>query len=338
MLRVGARTNLCSILTLFIRLPCVFVNICQDLDPWVTAPLFEDECNAMDCIGAMVAGRPPFGGLDSDGSSGSSNLRDCPSPPRGRPGDGPLDQLCESWEEDQPTQTNASADVLASAAADAASAQEYAQAYDGLAEAVTQEEAPEAARVGELIAPPDLSASAPAKVTDIALPHATALSVRGEDAIVVSAPSSASCPTSAVPPPVPRKPSSVTAAFLVQEGGAASEPLALWDGSNDAASGSGDVADTRLPGTISSQDLLLDWLRREASEGDEEAQFHLAQLFSPPRFEMKPACRDCGQAFGVTRYRHHCRHCGGSFCHEHAWHEHPIPKLGLPAGQVRSVR
>lgn len=36
----------------------------------------------------------------------------------------------------------------------------------------------------------------------------------------------------------------------------------------------------------------------------------------------------------MTRYRHHCRHCRGSFCHEHAWHEHPIPKLGLPAPQV----
>ncbi|CAN0578092.1 unnamed protein product, partial [Ectocarpus sp. 12 AP-2014] len=74
-------------------------------------------------------------------------------------------------------------------------------------------------------------------------------------------------------------------------------------------------------------------LRREAGQGDEEAQFHLAQLFSPPRFEMKPKCRECGEDFGVTRYRHHCRHCGGSFCHEHAWHEHPIPKLGLPAPQ-----
>ncbi|CAM9956457.1 unnamed protein product, partial [Ectocarpus sp. 12 AP-2014] len=48
---------------------------------------------------------------------------------------------------------------------------------------------------------------------------------------------------------------------------------------------------------------------------------------------MKSKCRECGEDFGVTRYRHHCRHCGGSFCHEHAWHEHPIPKLGLPAPQ-----
>lgn len=89
-----------------------------------------------------------------------------------------------------------------------------------------------------------------------------------------------------------------------------------------------------LLGRTSSQDLLLDWLRREASRGDEEAQFHLAQLFSPPRFELKTECRECGEPFGVTRYRHHCRHCGGSFCHEHSWHVHPIPKLGLPTPQV----
>lgn len=181
--------------------------------------------------------------------------------------------------------------------------------------------------------------------------HATFLPVRGEDAITMStegggaatAPDPTPRRASATPPPVPSKPASVTASFLAMNGGATGEPLALWDGSSDGGAGgaAAGVVDTGpgtedagVPGAVSSQDLLLEWLRREAGKGDEEAQFHLAQLFSPPRFEMKSDCRECGETFGVTRYRHHCRHCGGSFCHEHAWHEHPIPKLGLPAPQV----
>lgn len=159
---------------------------------------------------------------------------------------------------------------------------------------------------------------------------------------------------SVTPPPLPSKPASVTAAFLKDNDAANAAAVTHqqqqqqpqvdhpWDAAAAAAAASGvlgvDAATGATLGTASSQDLLLDWLRREAGAGDEEAQFHLAQLFSPPRFEMKPECRECGETFGVTRYRHHCRHCGGSFCHEHAWHEHPIPKLGLPGPQVRYYR
>lgn len=42
----------------------------------------------------------------------------------------------------------------------------------------------------------------------------------------------------------------------------------------------------------------------------------------------RKSCARCGCAFGVTRYRHHCRHCGESFCQEHSPFRHPIPKLG----------
>lgn len=315
----------------------------QDLDPWVTAPLFEDECNAMDTIGCMVASRPPFPGVGSDGSSGGSNgLRDCPSPPRGRPGDGPLDQLCESWEGGQAMEAGGRSDRLspASAAADAASTRELARAYEGLADPETQQRLPEAESVGDIVTYAGLSASAPSSVGMLAIPQArrgTTVAYAQEDLTLSGSVASASPPP---PPPLPHKPASVTAAFLVRESGAgddAGEPLALWDGSNDGGVGENAVegGDAVVPGRMSSQDLLLEWLRREAAEGDEEAQFHLAQLFSPPRFEMNRECRKCGEAFGVTRYRHHCRHCGGSFCHEHAWHEHPIPKLGLPAAQVR---
>jgi hypothetical protein len=40
------------------------------------------------------------------------------------------------------------------------------------------------------------------------------------------------------------------------------------------------------------------------------------------------SCARCGHSFGVTRYRHHCRHCGESFCEEHSPFRHPIPKIG----------
>lgn len=329
----------------------------QDLDPWVTAPLFEDECNSMDPIHAMVSGRPPFAAAGSDGSS--TGPRDCPSPPTGRPGDGPLDGLCESWEEGQEVGGSGSgrgsggvgADALEVAPADTASMQEFRQAYEGLVGGGIQGEMPEAARVGDLVNPnpnpnpnpvaAGLSASAPAATPSstglVQAARATPLGAyHSEDAAalfsaeaVSPGPSSAS----ATPPPVPAKPASLTAAFIIKESSANAEPLALYGGANEAAAVGGADAGA-APGTITSRDLLLEWLRREAEQGDEEAQFHLAQLFSPPRFEMKPECRECGELFGVTRYRHHCRHCGGSFCHEHAWHEHPIPKLGLPAAQV----
>lgn len=297
----------------------------KDLDPWVTAPIFEDECNSMDPIHAMVSGRPPFPGAACGGDSGiSSGQRDSPSPPRVRPGGGPLDGLWESWETGEDEAGGVGTDEFAVApAADAASMREFMETYEGLGGAsLPGGVPPEAARVGEPISGGDLSTSTPL----LAQAHATALDgVRQPgDAVPAGGPCQAPNRASATPPPVPTKPDSVTAAFLVKE---------RVEGANEAATGEA-AADGGSPGTVSSQDLLLEWLRREAGQGDEEAQFHLAQLFSPPRFEMKPKCRECGEDFGVTRYRHHCRHCGGSFCHEHAWHEHPIPKLGLPAPQV----
>lgn len=298
----------------------------------------------MDPISAMVSGRPPFPGAGIDSSG--TGLVDCPSPPSGRPGDGPLDGLCESWEEDEEGTTGVTAGAFAVAPADTASLQTFRQTYEDLGgcDQGVQSEMPEATRVGELISSVEgghLSASAPAVASSSpsgrpqAHATATVTAVDAQQAAEdTTAFSAQDCPrpTSVTPPPVPAKPASVTTAFLVKKNSAAAatDPLApLFDGSSEI-----DAAAEVTPGTISSQDLLLEWLRREAGHGDEEAQFHLAQLFSPPRFEMKPECRDCGEPFGVTRYRHHCRHCGGSFCHEHAWHEHPIPKLGLPAAQV----
>lgn len=275
-------------------------------------------------------------GLATDDSSGSSNgLRDCPSPPCGRPGD-------HIFEYDQGVQMAAES-LAACTTADVTSGPEYIPSSVGPSGAGRQQHAmpepesvtlPEAACVDGPVSPRGLSASAPS----VARTRATALHVEGEDAIVVSAETYGAAADGvpravSAPPPPPNTPHSVLETPMRVE----EEQPPLWDGSDDCGIG-GEVAglvNADMPGIDSSEDLLLEWLRREASLGDAEAQFHLAQLFSPPRFEMKTECRECGEPFGVTRYRHHCRHCGGSFCHEHAWHEHPIPKLGLPGPQVK---
>lgn len=69
-------------------------------------------------------------------------------------------------------------------------------------------------------------------------------------------------------------------------------------------------------------------LRARAAKGDEDAQYVLAARFCPPPFRKRDRCNKCRKAFGVTRYRHHCRHCGESFCQEHSSSRHPIPKVG----------
>ncbi|EWM24606.1 Lipase, class 3, partial [Nannochloropsis gaditana] len=69
-------------------------------------------------------------------------------------------------------------------------------------------------------------------------------------------------------------------------------------------------------------------LRLQAAQGDEDAQYALAARFCPPPFRKRDRCKKCHKAFGVTRYRHHCRHCGESFCQEHSAFRHAIPKVG----------
>ena len=69
-------------------------------------------------------------------------------------------------------------------------------------------------------------------------------------------------------------------------------------------------------------------LRQRAAKGDEDAQYELAARFCPPPFGKRDRCKRCQKAFGVTRYRHHCRNCGESFCQDHSSFRHTIPKIG----------
>ncbi|CAM9182557.1 unnamed protein product [Chrysoparadoxa australica] len=78
---------------------------------------------------------------------------------------------------------------------------------------------------------------------------------------------------------------------------------------------------------------FVKWLKKQAEDGDEETQYALAKRFTPPKPFQKEACTVCNEQFGMTRYRHHCRHCGNSFCFEHSGHKHFIHKFGYTRPQ-----
>ena len=56
---------------------------------------------------------------------------------------------------------------------------------------------------------------------------------------------------------------------------------------------------------------------------------------TPPPFALAEQCAACFGKFGLTRRRHHCRACGGSFCQQHAAGSEPLPALGFGAKPVR---
>ncbi|KAG5189001.1 hypothetical protein JKP88DRAFT_353216 [Tribonema minus] len=51
------------------------------------------------------------------------------------------------------------------------------------------------------------------------------------------------------------------------------------------------------------------------------------------RSENADSCNACARPFGTQLYRHHCRHCGLSFCHDHSPHYRPLLKFRLRAPQ-----
>lgn len=75
------------------------------------------------------------------------------------------------------------------------------------------------------------------------------------------------------------------------------------------------------PGVCSSRALISNihaWLVSEADSGDEDAQYFLARFFSAPAFREDAQCSVCRAVFGITLFRHHCRFCGNSVCHQHS--------------------
>lgn len=41
------------------------------------------------------------------------------------------------------------------------------------------------------------------------------------------------------------------------------------------------------------------------------------QHLDKPIFLNEPSCHNCNEIFGLFTWRHHCRNCGHSFCHQH---------------------
>jgi len=75
-------------------------------------------------------------------------------------------------------------------------------------------------------------------------------------------------------------------------------------------------------------------LIEDAERGDEEAQYELARVYCKPVFDKMRHCYKCLVPFGISCFRHHCRHCGRSYCHTHSSESRPIPRLGY-ASPVR---
>ena len=72
------------------------------------------------------------------------------------------------------------------------------------------------------------------------------------------------------------------------------------------------------------------WLIDAATDGDEDAQYALAKFFTPPPFNEQSFCAICiDKMFSIISFRHHCRFCGRSVCHEHSPHRRCIYRFGI---------
>ena len=67
----------------------------------------------------------------------------------------------------------------------------------------------------------------------------------------------------------------------------------------------------------------------EARAEDEAYRQAVQCIAAPPLWREAAECAACRRPFGLTRYRHHCRACGGSFCHAHSSARKELPRLGF---------
>jgi hypothetical protein len=109
-----------------------------------------------------------------------------------------------------------------------------------------------------------------------------------------------------------------------------SELQALTDG------GVGE-APLALPATAAAAVAAAQLAPAEAADVDAEAadeddfQYVLARFLTPPGFREDAQCHVCAQSFGVTLFRHHCRHCGASCCDDHSRQRRRIQRFGFVA-------
>lgn len=103
------------------------------------------------------------------------------------------------------------------------------------------------------------------------------------------------------------------------------------DDSNDTASEGEVEGDIMVrSGSTGNNDIL-----QSAVKGNQTAQQELLKWFLPPPFACSNECSECHVSFSMRAFRHHCRHCGQSFCSKHAAKYHRIHKFGFATGTVR---
>ena len=73
------------------------------------------------------------------------------------------------------------------------------------------------------------------------------------------------------------------------------------------------------------------WIIDRAKEGSVDAEYALSKWFTPPAFAESGSCYVCHGIFGISKFRHHCRHCGKSVCGDHSMETRKILKYGFTA-------
>ncbi len=72
------------------------------------------------------------------------------------------------------------------------------------------------------------------------------------------------------------------------------------------------------------------WLLEMAKSGNADAEYALSKWFTPPVFTENNKCEECHAVFSISKFRHHCRHCGKSYCGDHSNQTRVILKYGMP--------
>jgi growth factor-regulated tyrosine kinase substrate len=75
--------------------------------------------------------------------------------------------------------------------------------------------------------------------------------------------------------------------------------------------------------------MLEDYIDAPIPVKKPEKEEKAVQPVDPPRFEEGSYCNCCKLSFTAFQRRHHCRHCGLSFCHSHSKWKLKITKFGL---------
>ncbi|RCH78511.1 Vacuolar protein-sorting-associated protein 27 [Rhizopus stolonifer] len=62
---------------------------------------------------------------------------------------------------------------------------------------------------------------------------------------------------------------------------------------------------------------------------NEKVDAILLETAAAPEWSDSDVCDRCRTAFTMTNRKHHCRHCGGTFCQQCSAKSMPLPKLGI---------